>query len=183
MKNPTRMPAAQPLARGEDLRDRGALVHRVEHALAAALGADPGLAQPALASACAMRSLMRSARVWMVNGIDAAAGRAALARTPDPVDAEAEDVVGEPDVIGLNVRFRWVISAATSAGAALQVLVAPDRLRAPGAAERAAARGRHVEAEVAMRAAPEAAGKLDVHEVPRRQLGLLRVGDGTTPLR
>ena len=50
MKKPTRMPCAlQPLARGEDLGDRRALVHGIEDALAAALGADPGLRAAGLA--------------------------------------------------------------------------------------------------------------------------------------
>ena len=68
---------------------------------------------------------------------------------------------------GTQVRFTSAISSATSAGERMRIALAPDRLRAPVAVERAAPGRHHVEAEVAMRAPPGLAVAVEVDEVPR----------------
>ena len=60
--------------------------------------------QPASRSAVAMPQLIRSARDWMVKGIGAAAGTSRRREFLHPVRAEAEDVVGKPDVVGRGRR-------------------------------------------------------------------------------
>ena len=59
---------------------------------------------------------------------------------------------------------------------ALRVAPPEHRLRAPVAAERAAARGDHVPREAAVGAAPRAAVALDVDQVPRRQRQRVEIG-------
>ena len=78
----------------------------------------PGNRRPR--SASAMRSLIRSARVWMVNGTLRIGACTARGEFAHPVDAEAEDVVGEPDVVrgegALQMRhLRGDVAAARAA--------------------------------------------------------------------
>src|SRR6185312_732137 len=58
---------------------------------------------------------------------------------------------------------------------ALLVVVAPDRLGAPVAAERTAARRGHVEAEVAVPFVPHRAIAFDVDQIPRGPAGQSRI--------
>ena len=147
------MPASPSRRRARDvLAYACALVHGVEDLLAAAFGADPGF------PAARIAQRLGHARGDEIGAQLDGEGHAAAAfgerggEFVHPVDAESEDVIGKPDVVGPIVPARWIISAATLARRALQVSIAPDRLRAPVAAEGAAARGGHVQAEVAMRA-------------------------------
>ena len=112
----------------------------------------------------------------MVNGTMPSEARAAAAELGDPVRAEAEDVVGKPDVIRRESLLEMGHLGGDLAGTALQIAVAPDRLGAPVAPERAAARGRHVETEVAVSVLPDAAIAFDVDEVPGGQGG--KAGSG-----
>ena len=66
-------------------------------------------------------------------------------------------------------------------GSTLQVAIAPDRLRTPVAAERATARCRHVEAEVAVRAAPYGTIGVDVDEVASGQASAARAPAAEQP--
>src|SRR5262249_25894130 len=52
-----------------------------------------------------------------------------------PIDPETEDVVGKPDVIGMEGAFEIQHLRRHGGSTALQILVTPDRLGAPGAAE------------------------------------------------
>src|SRR6185312_3087587 len=83
-----------------------------------------------------------------------------------PVDAEAEDVIGKPDVVGRDVALDTGHLRGDLGRGALQIVIAPDGLRAPGTAEGAPARGCHVEAEPAVRAPPDLAVALDIDEIP-----------------
>ena len=67
---------------------------------------------------------------------------------------------------GRTVSARRRTSSATFAGAALRVARAPERLRAPVAVERAAARRHDVPREAPVRARPRGAVRRRVDEVP-----------------
>src|SRR6185503_3265083 len=140
-----------------DVGDTRTLVHGIENFLAAALGADPRLA----ATRGAQRfGHARTHEIGTRLDGERHAAAAFFERAGElvhPVDAKAEDVVGEPDVIRTVVAPQVDELGRDLARRALQVLVAPDGFRAPVAAERAAARGGHVQAEVAVRATPGAA--------------------------
>ena len=125
-----------------------------------------------------MRSLIRSARVWMVKGMAPPQARTACANsvtqsTRKPKMSSANQTwSGEWRALEMG-HFRGDFR-----GAALQVLVAPDGLGAPGAPERAAPRGGHVEAEVSVRFAPDRAVALDIDQIPGRRHRLFEGGRG-----
>ena len=99
----------------------------------------------------------------------------------DPARLEAEDVVDERDVVGRVRRSRsHASSAATFSGRADVVALAPDRLGAPVAVERAAARRRHVHREAAV-ARPGRAVAVDVDEVPGRERQRVEVLEVVAP--
>ena len=107
---------AERAARLHDVVDAGALVHGVENLLAAALGADPDLAAAGVAK---RRGHARAHQVRAQLNRErhaSAALRQSGREIANPIHAEAEDVVGKPDVVGRVLRAcRRSISAATSA--------------------------------------------------------------------
>src|SRR5580698_655071 len=124
-----------------DLRHRGALVHGVQYALTAALSADPGLGAAGFGQR-GRHVLAGEVGADLDGEGDARVGLAYRAReAPHPRRLETEDVVGEPDVIRVEALLEVGELGRHRLDAALRVLVAPDGLRAPAAAERAAARG------------------------------------------
>src|SRR3546814_8326076 len=94
----------------------------------------------------------------------------------EPVDPEAEDVVGHPDVVGAERAFEQAHLRGDFACTALAVVIAPDRLGTPVATERATTRRHHVQAEVPVPLLPHAAIAIHVDQVPCGLAGQLRVG-------
>ena len=160
---------AQGARRLTHLVHRGALVHRVEDALRSRLDAHPHLL------AAGEREVARHRRGHEVGAAldherDARVARAyLLGELGDPARREPEDVVGEPDVVRIDVGLQLTKLLRHRRRGALCVAAAEDRLRAPVAAERAAARRHDVPREPAVRAAPGAAVGVGVHEIPRGQ--------------
>src|SRR3546814_7824160 len=74
----------------------------------------------------------------------------------EPVDPEAEDVVGHPDVDGAERAFEQAHLRGDFTCTALAVVIAPDRLGTPVATERATTRRHHVQAEVPVPLLPHA---------------------------
>src|SRR5262249_51189942 len=142
---------------GENLFHRRALIHRIQDALTAAFRPEPRLSTGGIPQrlhhalthqigACLDRERDRP----IVLGDD----RRKLAHA---VDAESKDVIGKPDVIGCEGALEVFHLLTDGNWAALQVMVSPDRLRAPCTAERAAPGGGQVETEIAVRGQPNAA--------------------------
>ena len=159
---------AQPRAGRDKVRDFGALVHRVQHALAAALRAKPGLRASGVFQGGG-HPLADQVGAGLDGERDRPVGGAKV-RTElrHPVDVEAEDVVRQPDVIGLEHLLQVGHLGRDVFGTALVVVVAPDRFGAPVAAERAASRRRHVEAEIAVPLMPHRPIAFDVDQIPGR---------------
>ena len=139
------MPAVvqQPRRLG-DLLDARALLHRVEDPLRARLGADPdGPAAGRRAARARRPRVTWSARSRHLNGVAASRASTSVGEPLDPAGLQAEDVVGDPEVIGPDTsRFSHAISVDDVLGRARGVALAVDRLRAPVAVIRAAARRR-----------------------------------------
>ena len=112
---------------------------------------------------------IRSARHWIVNGMRASRARDLRAKDSIQRRRQAEDVVGEPDVIGPHLGLEAAELFGDALRRTLDVAPPEDRLRAPVAAEGAAARGHHVPRKQTVRRDPRAAVALNVDEVPRRQ--------------
>ena len=180
MKKPTRMPATFGRSRAaENLGDGRALVHALEHALTAAFCADPSLAATGV-----LERIGHAFTDQVGPGLNGERNYAACRpsgrrEVENPVDPESEDVIGKPDMVGLEGALHISHLRRNVAGAALQVMVAPGRLGAPRAAERAPAGPRHVETEIAMRVEPDRTVTLHVHEIPRG--GALVVRHGQNP--
>ena len=142
---------AQAASRLLDLLDPRPLLHGVEHRLRARLGAHPdglaagvaerldlALAQEQVGAAQALEGRRRAAL---------ADGRGVGRR---PAGLQAEDVVDERDVVGRVLLAQPRDLGGDALGRAHGVALAPDRLRAPVAVERAAARRRDVHREAAV---------------------------------
>src|SRR5262249_6863956 len=82
----------------------------------------------------------------------------------------------KPYVIGCEGALEVFHLLTDGNWAALQVMVSPDRLRAPCTAERAAPGGGQVETEIAVRGQPSAAITVHVNEIPSGALGELDLG-------
>ena len=161
--------APEEARRRLDLADARALVHRVEDPLRAGLDAHPDL----LGAGGGERRDGRGR-----HEVDARLHRERDPDTPlgerlrvglRPARREAEDVVREPEVVRAHRVREQTDLVRDVAGAALGVARAPERLRAPVAVERAAARRHDVPGEPAVRARPRRPVGLGVHEVPGRQ--------------
>ncbi len=177
----------QPRARLRDLGHLGPLVHGVEHPLTAALRADPCFLTACLTQGD-RHALADEIRTRLNRkGYRAAVFMQRMRELVDPVDPKSKNVVRKPDVLGPKSALEIRHLHGDRRRFALQVLVSPDGLGAPGAAKRAAARGCHVQAEVVMSRKPGAAVALDVHQIPGRQLAGMgsrqsfRTGHGLHP--
>ncbi|MCW0462506.1 hypothetical protein NB717_003574 [Xanthomonas sacchari] len=160
---------AQPLARGDHAVHIGALGHLVEDALAAALRADPGLA-----AAGPRQGGGHALAAQVGTGLDGEGHRAVgggqrIGEVLHPVHVEAEDVVGHPHMVGREAALELGHLRGHVLRLAALVVIAPDRLGAPVAAERAAARGGHVQTEMALSLLPERAVARDIQQVPGRR--------------
>ncbi len=121
-----------------------ALVHRVQDALRAGFDAHPDLLAPRA------REGPRDVRRDEVGAALDHEGDARVARLDrvgqlgDPPRGEAEQVVGEPDVLDADLELEPAQLLGHRRGRPLRVAAAEHRLRAPVAAVRAAARSRDV---------------------------------------
>src|SRR6185437_16019969 len=140
--------AAEPLSRIDQLGDPRALVHPVEHALAATLGADPRFRATGTFERGGHRLGAQVGTSLDREWHHAVIAAQALGKFVHPIAVESEDIVGEPDVVGAERVLQVTHFRGDFAGVAAAVMIAPDRLGAPVAVERAAPRSRHVEAEV-----------------------------------
>ena len=121
---------------------------------------------PAAASAATAEGVMRSTRDCIVNGMRTSSRGERFRVGLRPPRRQAEDVVREPEVIRPHGVREEADLVRDVAGAALRVARAPERLRAPVAVERAAARRHDVPREPPVRTRPRGAVRLGVHEVP-----------------
>ena len=177
MKKPTRMPARlEPGARRANLSHRRALVHGIQHALAAALRADPRLAAARVAQRLGHPFADQVGASLYGEGNRAARRACGGREIENPVDPEAENVVGKPDVLGIEAALEMRHFDRNVVRAALQVMVPPGGLGAPRATKGAAARAGHVQTEIAVRLQPHRAVSVHVHEIPRREPIVMRNG-------
>src|SRR5882672_4068190 len=157
----------EPIARDPDLGYRGALVHRIQHPLAAALGADPcfpasGIAQRlGHAFADQVRARLYGERNSSVRSLHV------RGELRDPVDSKPENIVCEPDMVRIEGPLEMGHLFSNLVRASLQILIAPNGFRAPGTAERASPRSGHVQAEVSVCLQPYGAVTIHVDELPR----------------
>ena len=134
-------------------------------------------AQPAWASPATASSVMRSTRDWIMKGTRGVARAPPRGRTPAthwgrrPKMSSANQTWS-----GRSGRLTRASSSATLAGRAHGVALAPDRLRAPVAVERAAAGADHVHAEVAVGLRPGRRGSARRPPGPRPGTGRRRGG-------
>src|SRR5262249_4434823 len=101
-----------------------------------------------------------------------------LGQSRGPLDVEAEDVVGEPDVIRCDFALQKDELSDDVGWRAGGIAAAEGRLRAPVAGVGAAARTCHVPGELAVGARPGAAVGFDVQKVPRGWRQAVEVADG-----
>ena len=128
------------------------------------------------------RSVIRSARDWIVNGMRGVARRH-LARPNSATHCGCRPKMSSANQMwsGRQRALDQRHLLGHVGGRAHGVALAPDRLRAPVAVERAAARGDHVQAEVAVRRGPGRAVALDVDEIPGRERKDVGVALGRAP--
>ena len=91
---------AKPSHRRARLVHRDSLLHRVQDALRAGLGAEPHLRCAGAARAATFSSVMRSARVWQRKGVRRPASTIVSDQATSQRDLRPEDVVAEPEVVG-----------------------------------------------------------------------------------
>ena len=84
----------------------------------------------------------------------------------DPAGDQAEDVVDKPDVVRVEGTLEPGDLFGDVRGGTHVVALTPDRLGAPVAVVRAAARGGHVHRVIAMVGLPDGAVAVDVDQVP-----------------
>ena len=153
-----------------DLGHGGALVHGVQDGLAAALGAHPHLLQPALGQ--------RLDGVVLQQQVHPALHLVAQFQPPfaqhvaealHPAGLQAEDVVGEPDVVRPVQALEQFQFVRHMFRRATVVAVAIDGLGAPVALEGTAARGGHVQREESLAFPPDGRVGPRVQQVPGRQ--------------
>ena len=166
---------AEPPAGVADVVDGRLLVHRVEHPLAAALGAQPHLFAPGAGER--IDRLVGHQVAARLHRERHARPRAleTLGELVQPVAAQAEDVVGEPHMIRCIGLVELDELARGVARRAHGVALTPDGLGAPVAVIRAAARRHHVEREPTVMLLPQGPVGVDVDEIPRRSPEHVRV--------
>ncbi len=160
-----------------DLLDPRALLHRVEDPLRPRFGA-----KPRRATARGVQG-PRDRGGHLVGPQQALERNDGLARLHqpcepfDPVGFETEDVVGDPQMIGLIGLLEPRHLVDDVLGRARGVALAVNRLRAPVAVVRAAARRDDVHREIAVMRSPDGAIPIDVHEIPRGKRQRLEAAD------
>ena len=95
-----------------------------------------------------------------------------------PLLREREDVVGEPEMVGLETVLELQHFLRHQGRGPAVVGVTPDGLGAPVAAIRAAAAGNHIQRKVAVGRMPGAAIGLGIHQVPGGRGQGIEIGDG-----
>src|SRR3984957_20261374 len=122
-------------ARARNVLDSCALVHRIEDFLAAALATNPTLAASgALQFPCHGTADEVGARLNR-EGYGAARRVHRGGKVCHPIHAESEDVVGKPDVVGIEGVLQIGHFGGDVCRRALEIAVSPDRFGAPVAAE------------------------------------------------